>query len=73
MPDDVRKIAEKELDRLSKMSTMSAEYTVSRTYLDWLTELPWSKATEDNLDIDGANTILDEDHYNLVKIKKENT
>ncbi|MBP6940172.1 MAG: endopeptidase La [Syntrophorhabdaceae bacterium] len=70
MPDDVRKIAEKELDRLSKMSTMSAEYTVSRTYLDWLTELPWSKATEDNLDIDGANTILDEDHYNLVKIKK---
>ncbi len=70
MPDDVRKVAEKELDRLSKMSTMSAEYTVSRTYLDWLTELPWSKATEDNLDIDGANTILDEDHYNLVKIKK---
>jgi ATP-dependent Lon protease len=70
MPDDVRKVAEKELDRLSKMSTMSAEYTVSRTYLDWLTELPWSKATEDNLDIDGANTILDEDHYNLVKVKK---
>ncbi len=70
MPDDVRKVAEKELDRLSKMSTMSAEYTVSRTYLDWLTELPWSKATEDNLDIDSANTILDEDHYNLVKIKK---
>jgi ATP-dependent Lon protease len=70
MPDDVRKVAEKELDRLSKMSTMSAEYTVSRTYLDWLTELPWSKATEDNLDIDSANTILDEDHYNLVKVKK---
>lgn len=70
MPDDVRKVAEKELDRLSKMSTMSAEYTVSRTYLDWLTELPWSKATEDNLDIDDANTILDEDHYNLVKVKK---
>jgi ATP-dependent Lon protease len=53
MPDDVRKVADKELDRLSKMSSMSAEYTVSRTYLDWLTELPWSKATEDNLDIDG--------------------
>ena len=70
MPDDVRKVAEKELDRLSKMSTMSAEYTVSRTYLDWLTELPWAKATEDNLDIDSANTILDEDHYNLVKVKK---
>ncbi|MDD5009269.1 MAG: endopeptidase La, partial [Syntrophorhabdaceae bacterium] len=70
MPDDVRKVAEKELDRLSKMSTMSAEYTVSRTYLDWLTELPWAKATEDNLDINSANTILDEDHYNLVKVKK---
>ena len=70
MPDDVRKVADKELDRLSKMSSMSAEYTVSRTYLDWLTELPWSKATEDNLDIDGASKILDEDHYDLEKVKK---
>ncbi len=52
------------------MSSMSAEYTVSRTYLDWLTELPWSKATEDNLDIDGASKILDEDHYDLEKVKK---
>ncbi len=56
MPEDVQKVAEKELGRLSKMSTMSAEYTVSRTYLDWLTDIPWSKATEDNLDIDAANT-----------------
>ncbi len=70
MPDDVRKVADKELDRLSKMSTMSAEYTVARTYLDWLTDLPWSKATEDNLDIDGASTILNEDHYDLEKVKK---
>lgn len=70
MPDDVRKVAEKELDRLSKMSNMSAEYTVSRTYLDWLTEIPWSKTTEDNLDIDGASKILDEDHYDLEKVKK---
>ncbi len=70
MPDDVKKVADKELDRLSKMSSMSAEYTVARTYLDWLTELPWSKATEDNLDIDGASTILDEDHYDLEKVKK---
>ncbi len=70
MPADVRKIAEKELDRLSKMSTMSAEYTVSRTYLDWLTEVPWSVQTEDNLDIAGAETILNEDHYDLAKVKK---
>lgn len=70
MPEDVRKVAEKELDRLSKMSNMSAEYTVSRTYLDWLTEIPWSKTTEDNLDIDGASKILDEDHYDLEKVKK---
>lgn len=70
MPPDVRKIAEKELDRLSKMSTMSAEYTVSRTYLDWLTEIPWSQATEDNLNIKDASRILDEDHYDLTKVKK---
>lgn len=70
MPDEARKVADKELDRLSKMSSMSAEYTVARTYLDWLTELPWSKATEDNLDIDGATKILDEDHYDLEKVKK---
>ncbi|HVN96285.1 MAG TPA: endopeptidase La [Syntrophorhabdaceae bacterium] len=70
MPEDVQKVAEKELDRLSKMSTMSAEYTVSRTYLDWLTDIPWSKATEDNLNIDGANVILNEDHYDLEKVKK---
>ncbi len=70
MPAEAQKVAEKELERLSRMSTMSAEYTVSRTYLDWLTELPWSKETEDNLDISDATTILDEDHYNLKKVKK---
>jgi ATP-dependent Lon protease len=70
MPADVQKIADKELDRLSKMSNMSAEYTVSRTYLDWLTELPWSRATEDNLNIQDASRILDEDHYDLTKVKK---
>ncbi len=70
MPPDVQKVAEKELDRLSKMSTMSAEYTVSRTYLDWLIELPWSKQTEDNLNIEEASTILNEDHYDLEKVKK---
>ncbi len=70
MPPDVQKVAEKELDRLSKMSSMSAEYTVSRTYLDWLIELPWSKQTEDNLNIEEANAILNEDHYDLEKVKK---
>jgi ATP-dependent Lon protease len=70
MPADVQKVADKELDRLSKMSNMSAEYTVARTYLDWLTELPWSYATEDNLNISDASRILDEDHYDLKKVKK---
>jgi len=50
--------------------TVKSRNNRRRTYLDWLTELPWSKATEDNLDIDGASTILDEDHYDLEKVKK---
>jgi ATP-dependent Lon protease len=70
MPADVQKVTEKELDRLSKMSQMSAEYTVSRTYLDWLVDLPWSRATEDNLVIEDARKILNEDHYDLEKVKK---
>ncbi len=70
MPPEAKKAAEKELDRLSKMPPASAEYTVARTYLDWLIELPWSKSTEDNLDIANAERILDEDHYNLEKVKK---
>jgi ATP-dependent Lon protease len=70
MPPEVQKVTEKELDRLSKMSTMSAEYTVARTYIDWLVELPWSYATEDNLVIQDARNILNEDHYDLEKVKK---
>jgi ATP-dependent Lon protease len=70
MPPDVQKVTEKELDRLSKMSTMSAEYTVARTYIDWLVDLPWSHATEDNLVIQEARNILNEDHYDLEKVKK---
>jgi ATP-dependent Lon protease len=69
MPDKAREAAEKELNRLSKMHSSSPESTVSRNYLDWLINLPWSTNTEDNLDIAHAKEILDEDHYNLTKIK----
>jgi ATP-dependent Lon protease len=70
MPKDVEKEALRELERLAQMHPSSAEYTVSRTYLDWLIALPWSKATKDMLDIARARQILDEDHYNLEKVKE---
>ncbi len=70
MPPEAQTAAEKELDRLAKIPPASAEYTVARTYLDWLAELPWSESTEDNLDIKAAQKILDEDHYDLEKVKK---
>lgn len=63
------KEAERELDRLAKMHPAAAEYTVARTYLDWLIDLPWNVTTQDNLDIEGAQKVLDEDHYNLDKVK----
>jgi ATP-dependent Lon protease len=70
LPQEARTAAERELDRLSKMPPAAAEYTVSRTYLDWLVELPWSVGTEDNLDINRARKVLDQDHYDLEKVKK---
>jgi ATP-dependent Lon protease len=70
MPDEVRDVASKELDRLGRMPPAAAEYTVSRTYLDWLLELPWEVATADNLDITAAQKTLDDDHYDLEKVKK---
>lgn len=70
MPPEALKVAEKELDRLSRIPPASAEYTVARTYLDWLVDLPWSKSTKDNLEISNARNILEEDHYNLEKVKK---
>lgn len=70
MPQEVEEVALKELDRLSKMPPAAAEYTVSRTYLDWLIEVPWSVSTEDNLDVKEAQKVLDEDHYDLEKVKK---
>lgn len=70
MPDQVKEVALRELDRLSKMHPAAAEYTVSRTYLDWLISLPWNKVTEDNLDIANAKRVLDEDHYDLDDVKE---
>ncbi len=70
LPPEVRKEAEKELERLSRLSPNSFEYPVIRNYLDWIIELPWKVSTEDNLDIDLAKKILDEDHYDLEKVKE---
>ena len=70
MPPEAKKEAERELNRLVKMPTASAEYTVSRTYLDLLVALPWSVTTTDNLDIQAARKVLDEDHYDLEKVKE---
>lgn len=64
------KEAERELNRLSRMNPASPEYTVALSYLDWLTELPWQVRTEDNLDIEAAAKVLDEDHFDLEKVKK---
>ena len=70
LPEEVYKVAEKELDRLSRMHPASAEYTVSRSYLDWIIDIPWTKNTEDNLGIDSVHKKLDADHYGLDKVKK---
>lgn len=70
MSEEAEKIAKKELDRLSRIPTQSPEYTVSRTYIEWLTDLPWSLSSEDNIDIIKAREILDEDHYGLEKVKE---
>jgi ATP-dependent Lon protease len=70
LPDEVRKVAEKEMRRLRSIQPSSPEYTVARTYLDWICELPWGVSTPDNLDVPHARQVLDEDHYDLDKIKK---
>src|SRR4051812_20142094 len=70
MPPETEKVAMKQLERLKVMQPSSAEYTVTRTYLEWLVELPWSVATEDKLDIQAARDILNTDHYDLEKVKK---
>ena len=70
MPPDVKREADKQLRRLEQMHPESSEASLVRTYLDWLVELPWSKKTKDNLNIKKAKQVLDEDHYNLEKIKE---
>ncbi len=70
MAEEAEKEARRELDRLSKLPTAAAEYSVIRTYLDWLTTLPWNVQTEDDLDITHARQVLDEDHYDLDELKE---
>lgn len=69
MPEEAEREARRELDRLSKLSPAAAEYGVIKTYLDWLTSLPWNKSTEGEIDIANTRRILNEDHYDLEKIK----
>jgi ATP-dependent Lon protease len=70
LPPEVEKVATKELNRLKTIPAASSEYTVARTYLDWIADLPWSKTSDDNLDIENARSTLDADHYGIQKVKK---
>ncbi len=70
MTEEASKVARKEIDRLSKIPPQSPEYSVSRTYLDWLLDLPWSKTTKDRVNIKKAKSILDDDHYGLDDVKE---
>lgn len=69
LPDPVRETARKEVQRLTAMQPASAEYTVARTYIDWILDLPWLDHSEDRIDVPNARTILDDDHYDLEKVK----
>jgi ATP-dependent Lon protease len=70
LPEDADKQARRELDRLAKLPPAAAEYGVIRTYLEWILSLPWNTTTEDDLDLERARQILDEDHYDLDKVKE---
>jgi ATP-dependent Lon protease len=69
MPDDVKKDALKELSRLARMSPMAADYSLTRNYIEWLAVLPWARSSASKIDISKAREILDEDHYELKKVK----
>ena len=69
LPEEVRKAADRELARLERLPAAAAEYGVIRTYLEWIVSLPWNKFTEDNLDLKHARDVLDEDHYDIEKVK----
>ena len=70
LPEEAQKVAMKELDRLTRIPTQSPEYSVSRTYIEWLADLPWSKSSDDQINVKKAEKILDEDHYGLEKVKE---
>ena len=70
MPEASEKVAMKEIDRLSRIPTQSPEYNVSRTYIEWIADLPWSKSSKDRIDLKEALSILDIDHYGLEKVKQ---
>ena len=70
LPDDVRKEAERELTRMEKLPAMAPDYHVIRTYLDFILELPWKKSSEDRLDLNEAQKVLDEDHYDIADVKE---
>jgi ATP-dependent Lon protease len=70
LPDDVRKEAERELSRMEKLPAMAPDYHVIRTYLDFVLELPWKKSSEDRLDLNAAQKVLDEDHYDIQDVKE---
>src|SRR6185436_16245078 len=70
LPEEARKVAIKEIERLSQMSSAVAEYTITRTYLDWILGLPWNTLSEDTLDLDAAGRILEQQHFGLEKVKE---
>src|SRR5260370_30355227 len=70
LPDEVRKEADRELSRMEKLPSAAPDYHVIRTYLDFILELPWRKSSEDRLDLNEAQRVLDEDHYGLEDVKE---